>query len=448
MKQKIFRSYAPPVILIVLLLLPHLFFWNNGYVDLERYCVQAGSAVASHGFAANLAEYFSIVANPIFSVLLLAGSYRLFGESPMVSRLTIFVLSLVFSLFLYYYLRKKAGGFTGFIATLLVIVNPMFIIYSQYVYSDVPFMIFISVALVLLLFDSSLKGGIISAIMLGLSLATKYVAAIFFPVALIFSIIKSGLCRLFSRARLFSWIRFNLWYFVLAFLISVPLILIVLRYQAGIFPATYESELTLDATMFPPRFFSYLLWLGLFIGPCCVIILIDLWEKAGRKLFLMCLAGAIVLTLVVNVFFPLASLHVQAKVFGEMNLGWVETVVPSPLLSLAFFLVLLVTELFIAGMVLELKYPPGDMTWKLLFWTLLPLVLMSFTRVANRYMLAVLVPLAIYIAQVIQRMCAGTKRLVALVILGLHVLIFISVGFYSNYYLYHRGLEAVTLFLK
>jgi 4-amino-4-deoxy-L-arabinose transferase-like glycosyltransferase len=432
--------YVLPAVLTVLFLLPHLPFLNNGYVDLEKYCVQAGLEIARNGFNANLTDYFSTVFNPVFSVLLLAGSYKIFGESPVISRLTVSILALAFSLFLYYYLRKKKGATFAFITTLLVVVNPMFIVYSQYVYSDVPFMVFVSIALLLLLFNASRKENVTSSVMLGVSLATKYVAAPFFIVGFIFSLVKSKIMEIFSKSKLLSFVWFNIWYFGLALLLSIPIILLVFHYQTSIFPSDSESMLSLGVTMYIPRLFACLLWLGLFIGPFCIIFLFDLWLKAGVKKFLLLLTGAALLTLAVSYFYPVSSLHVQAEVFGEMNLGWVESKVPSWALSVAFFLIILMAELFIAGLAFDLKRYGIEKTRELFIWILLPILLFSFTRVANRYLLSLLVPLSLYMTQVSGRIYFEKKSRLAPVVLTLHALIFLAVGFYSNYYLHQRGL--------
>ncbi|MFC1901903.1 ArnT family glycosyltransferase [Chloroflexota bacterium] len=172
--------------------------------------MQSASEIAEHGTNADLAEYFTRIANPVFTSAILAASYKLFWESPVISRLTIFLLGLIFSLWLYFYLRKREGIFGALVAVLLVIANPLFVVYSQYVCTDVPFMVFASAALVLLLYAGSSREQVLSAIMLGVSLATKYVVAILFPVVLIYSFVKFELFSRFSRTRLFQVIRFNL----------------------------------------------------------------------------------------------------------------------------------------------------------------------------------------------------------------------------------------------
>jgi len=440
MKRRIFQLFILPTALILLLFLPHIFFFDNHYVDLEPLYVQAALEIADHGYDADLSNYFSTIANPIFTVLVLSGSYKLFCESPVISRLTIFLLSLVFSLFLYFYVRNKEGVFISFVSALLVVVNPMFIVYSQYVHTDVPFMVFSSISLLLLLFTHSSKGEITSSIMLGISLATKYVAVVLLPVVFIYSFVKSKILKHFSKARLFSLAWFNIWYFTLSLLVSVPIILIVFYFQSTIVPSKLESVFALNAGMFIPRLFAYLLWLGLFVGPSCVIFLLDLWKKTGKTKFFMLFAALAVLTLIVSFSFPISSLHRQAFDFGEMNLGWVESAVPSLCLSLAFFFVLLIAELFIANIILDLTYSKDEKTRGLFFWIVLPILLMSFTRAANRYMLVVLVPLSLYMAFVTKRMYSERTKLFVPAILVLHALIFLSVGFYSNYYLHQRGM--------
>ncbi len=432
MKGKIFEAYLL-VILIILLLLPHLFSFDNSYVDIEPLYVQSASEIAEHGFNANLSQYFNNIANPVFTSLILSASYKLFGESPVISRLTIFLLAFLFSLFLYFYLRKREGGFEAFVPTLLVIVNPLFIVYSQYVHTDVPFMVFSSTALLLLVYANSSKGKILSSIMLGISLATKYVAVILFPIVLIYSLIKSKIFSQFSRIRLFHFIRFNLWYFALALLVSAPVISIVFKFLNGILVPEQKSLFALNAGMFIPHFFAYLMWLGLFIGPFAVIFVFDLWKRIGKMKFFMLLIGIVALTLTVLFFFSISSLHILDANFGEMNLCGIEPYVPEPYLSVALFFVLLAAEIFIASITLDLKHTRNDKIIDIFLWILIPIVLMSLTRAANRYMLTVLVPLSLYMSFVTKRVYSERTKLFVPVVLALHTLIFLSLGFYANY---------------
>lgn len=439
-KTKSIELYVLPAVLLVLLLLPHILYLGNHYIDVEPYYVKSAQELITRGFDANLSDYFTNIGNPILTSLILSGSYLLFGESYFVSRLTIFVFALVFALFFYFYLRNKEGAFVSFLATLLTVVNPFFIVYSQYITSDVPFMVFSSVSLLLLLFPQTAKGELVSSVMLGVSLTTRYVTAVLFPVVVLYSVIKTRLCPVFSKAKLLSAVRFNLWYFALALVLSVPVISFAFRYQEGVLSRNIEQVITLNFGMYIPRLFAYLLWLGLFIGPFCLVSLLDLWRKIGKKKFLIlliCLGG---LTLIVSYFFQISTLHVQAWSFGEMNLSWLESVVPAPYLSAALFFVILVAELFVASVVFDLVHLKDKKFNLLATWMLLPIPLMSLTRVANRYLLAVLVPLSLYMAYVTGKMYSGRTRFFIIGIIVLHVLVFWGMGFYSNYYLQLRGL--------
>lgn len=429
------------LLLAAVALAPHIPFFANGYVDVERFYVEAAKQIADFGLQANLTDYFSVVANPILSVLMLAASYKLFGESVEVSRLTIFALSFCFALFLYFFLRSKIGRPAAFVAGLLVVVNPAFAVYSQTVYTDIPFMVFSSISVVCLLFSRSLKGQVLSSVTLGLALASKYVTAVLFPVAFFYTFLRNGASKRFSGAGLLSAARFNLWYFGMAILLSLPIILVLFRFRNTFIPGQFESALTLNANLFGVRFIAYLLWLGLFIGPSGAIAVADLWRKAGKKKFFGILAGLVALTLALSAVFPASSWHVQAGDFGEMNLGWIESVIPPFYLSLALVLVLLVAELFLANMVLDLFDRRNETARSLFLWILLPIILMSFTRVANRYMLAVLAPLSIYLALASDRMNAGGTRLFVRLAVIAHATIFLLVGWYSNYYLYLRGIS-------
>jgi hypothetical protein len=123
-----------------------------------------------------------------------------------------------------------------------------------------------------------------------------------------------------------------------------------------------------------------------------------------------------------------------------MNLGWVESKVPATLLSVIFFVVILVAELFIASLIYDWKHNSVDKIKEICIWVILPLLLFSLTRVANRYMLTLLVPLSMYMANVVHSIYTSNKNRMVPVFLVLHAVIFIAVGFYSNYYLHSRGM--------
>lgn len=82
MKGRVFELYVLPAILIVSLFLPHIFFFGNHYVDVELCYVEAALEIADHGFDASLSSYFANVANPISTVLILSGSYKLLWGKP------------------------------------------------------------------------------------------------------------------------------------------------------------------------------------------------------------------------------------------------------------------------------------------------------------------------------------------------------------------------------
>jgi 4-amino-4-deoxy-L-arabinose transferase-like glycosyltransferase len=447
MKRKIRESYVLLGILVILLLLPHIPFLGNNYVDVEPLYVDAGSQIALHGVNADLSDYFGDIANPALTALALSASYKLFWESPMISRLTIFVLSLIFSLFLYFYIRnKKKGPFVAFVSVLLVIVNPMFIVYSQYVMSDGPFLVFSSISLLLFFFSSSVRGRVVSSVMLGISFATKYVAVVLFPVVVVYSLIESKIWEQLSLKRLLPLLRFNSWYIALSLLVSAPVISIAFFSQQGILSSNLASRHSLNLALFGPHLFSYLLWLGLFIGPSSLMFALDLYRKLGRNRFLIVIVGLIVSTFIISRFIPISSLHVQSGSFGEMNLSWVESAIPPPYLSVVLFFVLLVAEVFLVSAVFDSLYSKEEKITGLLIWIVVPIMLMSLTRVANRYMLVTLTPLSIYAAFVAGRMYLERRSLFVPIVLTLHAVIFLTVGYYSNYYLYQRGLEALSAF--
>jgi hypothetical protein len=282
--------------------------------------------------------------------------------------------------------------------------------------------------------------------MLGISFATKYVAVVLFPVVVVYSLIESKIWEQLSLKRLLPLLRFNSWYIALSLLVSAPVISIAFFSQQGILSSNLASRHSLNLALFGPHLFSYLLWLGLFIGPSSLMFALDLYRKLGRNRFLIVIVGLIVSTFIISRFIPISSLHVQSGSFGEMNLSWVESAIPPPYLSVVLFFVLLVAEVFLVSAVFDSLYSKEEKITGLLIWIVVPIMLMSLTRVANRYMLVTLTPLSIYAAFVAGRMYLERRSLFVPIVLTLHAVIFLTVGYYSNYYLYQRGLEALSAF--
>jgi 4-amino-4-deoxy-L-arabinose transferase-like glycosyltransferase len=380
MERKKVEIFYLPLILIFLLFSPHLLAFNNDYITYEPLLVQSASDIAEHGFNADLSEYFTHISNPVFTLLVLAAGYKMFGESPLVSRLTMIAIPLILFLFLFFYLRKKEGAIWAFVSGLLIVVNPYFIAFSTYVSSDVPFMVFTSIALLLLLYGCHFKEYLISSIMLAISFATKYLAVFLFPVVLVFSFLKSSVLNQPLKQRLTKLIKFNVWYFVVTLILSMPIVLFAYHFPAGIISPKYQSIYVLNLGMYIPRFFAYLLWLGLFIGPSGLIIIYDLWKRIGKAKLLVVLVGLVVLTLIVTHFYPIPSLHITEPLFGEMNLLGVEGHVPEPYLSIILFFVILFAEILITGITLEFIHRKDEKITHLFFWIIIPILLFSIGR--------------------------------------------------------------------
>ncbi|MFC1957679.1 ArnT family glycosyltransferase [Chloroflexota bacterium] len=433
MKRNTIEIYLLPVILIILLLLPHLLSLNNDYIVYEPLMVQSASEIAEHGFNADLSEYFMHISNPVSTLLVLATSYKLFGESPLVSRLTMILLPFLFSIFLYFYLRKKEGASWAFLTVFLILVNPLFITFTKYIWSDVPFMVFTSIALLLLFYGRSFKEYLLSSIILAISFATKYLAVFLFPVVLAFSFLKSRALSQPLKQRLVPIMKFNLWYFAITLLLSMPVILIAFHFPAGILSPNIESIFALNFGMDIPRLFAYLMWLGLFIGPFGLIFVYDLWKRIGNAKFFIILTGLVALTLLVTHFFPIPSLHITEHLFGEMNLLGADAYVPEPYLSMILFFMILFGEILVTSITLEFINGKDEKISYLFFWILVPILLLSLVRGANRYMLIILVPLSLYITFVTKRIYSERTKSYILAALVLHAIIFLSLGFVAIY---------------
>lgn len=429
MKENILRIILP-VALVVLLLAPHLTSFSQDYDAAEGFYSGAGRELAEHGMEADLSAYYHYVANPIITSVLLSAGYRLFGESPLVSRLTVFLLPAAFSIFLYFYLRKKEGTFWAFVAVALVVVNPIFMLYSRYIGSDPSFFSLASMSLVLLIYESSSRGRILSAILLGLSLATKYLTAFLFPVALVDSFARAMIPNGFSKASLLSVIRLNFWYYALALAVAAPFLLFGFLRLGGISSGQTGSLFVLRPGLLLPRFSAYLMWLGIFIGPFFPVLFVDLWKRIGGKRFSLVFAASAVVGLVVHLSFSISSLHTYGQYIGEMNLLGLEPYFAGleTYLHLLLFLALVAAEVFLVSITLDVVRLRDAKTIALFSWIVVTVLLMSFIQDAQRYLLAVLVPLSIYMAFVARRLYSAGWELFVLWILAGHAVVFLAIG--------------------
>ncbi len=421
------KSTLLAVILVAVLLIPHLFYLGNGYVDKEP--VYAGLA-ADIADGNDIGWYFEQVSNPILTSLYLAVPFAIFGEGVEVARLSVLLLGAASVMFVFFYLRRKEGQTFAFITSLLVAANSLFMVYSQEVVTDVPFMAFASVGMLLLAYSESRSEFFWSAVSIGLALATKYIIAVLFPVALYLIFRKEG----FSRDELLHSAWSSVAYFLVVLAVSLPIVLIGPLAYGNLLPTGASGYLTnLTLTFFVSHVLGYLMWLGLFLGPLSLLVLYQLWKRLRVKAVWAAFALGL-LTLLLTFIAPVSSLNTQEAYYGEMNIGWVDSAVPQPYLSIALFLVIIASEMFLLYVALESGRLRG--VWA---WIAVPLLLMSFTRAANRYMLALLVPIAMYTAHVVVSQKAGRDRAIAIALVALHVAMFLAVGVYSNHYLLLRG---------
>ena len=129
-----------------------------------------------------------------------------------------------------------------------------------------------------------------------------------------------------------------------------------------------------------------------------------------------------------------------------MNLGWADSYIPSWIMGIIIFFILLVALIFVVNLLHDVFILNKDSLSGIAFWILIPILLMSLTRAANRYLLVILLPLSLYSAQVFIRIFSDKRAFWFYLILILHMLIFLSVGVFSNYYLHLRGVEILSSF--
>jgi hypothetical protein len=93
----------------------------------------------------------------------------------------------------------------------------------------------------------------------------------------------------------------------------------------------------------------------------------------------------------------------------------------------------LFAEILITGITLEFIHRKDEKITHLFFWIIIPILLFSIVRAANRYMFTILVPLSLYITFIARRVYTEPVKALVPTVLVLHSFIYLPLGFYAIY---------------
>jgi hypothetical protein len=147
------------------------------------------------------------------------------------------------------------------------------------------------------------------------------------------------------------------------------------------------------------------------------------------------------LAIILHIYGKTSKEAVFSAVFMGCSLATkLITLIPEIYLSIVFTGVIIAVLLFVANFLYDMLQSDDSTIKHLFIFIIFPLLMMSLTRVANRYVLIILVPLALYSAKRILALSQrNSKKLLGGIVI-VHTLCFLVIGIYSNYYLMLRGM--------
>ncbi|MBI3032848.1 glycosyltransferase family 39 protein [Candidatus Woesearchaeota archaeon] len=454
------------ILILLLFIGSNAYFLNNQFAYNERKHAQVALDVFSED-KTHINYFYESSASPHTSFIPIAFIKGIFKNDLVVaSRTYIFTISILFLMIVVLFVSKILNPKTALLAMLLLAVHPMFMVYGKYVVADVPFVFFATLALVLFYLGREQqkdklvwKYDIFGVLCLGIAFLIKYNAIILYPIIgiYLFILLKCTWSdiRTWNREKLYPLIKISLFYGLISVAMVLPMIIWIKTKYGSLIPAKWHDSLFYEAWKYSiPQFSSYLLWLGLFAGVVSLFLLVDLYHRIvklsffksekNKKNLIIAFIGLLVLHSVL--FYVVHTQLNPLGIRGEMNLGWLEKYIPVTYLTIGFYFILLLGELLFINFLMIIVHEKNNFNRFLSLWIVVSMVVMSFTRPANRYMMIIFFPLVTYTAQVVNRYYqkkynAIINKKVVITLVVLHVIIFLALGVLSNIYLRKLGIE-------
>jgi 4-amino-4-deoxy-L-arabinose transferase-like glycosyltransferase len=390
------RSSAVALAVFIFFIAVHLYYLSSPFVSLEFAYGRSALRLMKGGMGPELNRFLELVANPLSSLFTIVPFYFLFGFSEFITRFPSFLSGVGLVILVFIMLRRLKGSKRASLAVVTILLNPMYWACSGLAYTDIPFCLFSGGGLlfcVLGLYEDKPVLHWPAAFFLSLSALIKYNGLLFFPLAAVLIIVHLG-----KRAP-----RHFIPYAVLAVLMDLPVYLVILnRYGFLVHP-----RLRVLHRPRPDRLYlyipSYLLWLGLFMGPFLAFPVCDMLARAGRKAIpwlLLVVLLCVVCGLLGWGGAYLARLHETGEY--EMGAAWFEILLGESALAPLVLLVLALAVVSAAGIIAWMGRGRVNLFFGI--WLFSIFIIGSVSRPANRYLLFILVPLSVYLSDVLARL--------------------------------------------
>lgn len=431
--HKISKVYLLPMALIFLFLAVKIPLMNAPFVNLESYYALTANMVNSGDLDQAIGIYQRINAvNPLFSVIGITASIRMFGYNIIATRLFSLICAILLAATSFIYLKKYYGMKNALVTVAFILFNPLFYYYSFTTYTDIPFMFYSGTSIMLLIFglrQSKMMYVYLSAVMMILSGAMKIHIFIILLLALIIimSYLKNKPLRnivMFKYAAIVM-LPLSVYYFAMISLMGKA----VLSASSKAYYFDWLSNLLL----FIPRIGSNIMFVGIFISPIMILMVLNkrFWQKVSIKIMATILCISVVLS-----FYILYVFKRNVSIFGEMKLDLLINVFSINAWLVISFAILCALGFLYLGF-LHIKENKTDAY--LLWWILLGLIIGAVTRPADRYLLVIMLPIYILLFNIYSDYFYNKYSVAALS--GAFLLFFVASNIFSSVF-YAEGIAA------
>ncbi|MBU1077444.1 MAG: glycosyltransferase family 39 protein [Spirochaetes bacterium] len=368
----------------------HIVYMNTPLINYEWSFLEVVRSLTDPSYSAGFVKYWQVQANPIGYSIITAFFVKIFNMDvsywvmrlPSLTGLILIILS-GFIIYKELQFDKKTGGF--FYWTALIIFSPMIWIFSGRATADV-----FPVGLLCLSFAMCLEGKrsvfyyLISSLCLGLAIIVKYNSGLFVfgLLYLVFvnnkeKINKALIFKIFLLASLSSIIVAGYLYYSY----SVHNVLIM--------PAVYAQRVFKTTRgLFYTNFVNYISFIGLLLGPIGLGVVINILLKINKK-------GKIIYLSAIGIF-VLLSLISFSRSAGEMNYGSFDFLLPRTVLLMINLMGAVIFISLFFHLIYHAVKERSKISIFFLFSVVPYLIMISFSRPAQRYLLYLLPFLIFY----------------------------------------------------
>jgi hypothetical protein len=193
-----------------------------------------------------------------------------------------------------------------------------------------------------------------------------------------------------------------------------------------------------------PRLGGYLIWVGALVLPFTFLIFQQVRMRIQHLNWLIIAPILIILNIVLVAAVQYLEIT-SGELFGEMWFGWLERLLPTYMIVIMRFIFLTASEVVVVGLIIWGKQKIWPNTFVVL-WLLVPLLIHSFYRMSQRYVIFFLPPLAVYVAYIIVK--SGTfsrRRTIAIALCVVYMTIYPSIGLFTSAYYSAEGHAAADI---